>query len=73
MSTYNLLNKDMIFDWEGGIKALRANAPPHIADPGAVTIENCRDAIKTKNDQCIAATEIARCLYQDNPSNYFLP
>ncbi|VEN51616.1 unnamed protein product [Callosobruchus maculatus] len=73
LNTYNLLNKDLIFDWEGGIKALKGNAPESIAEPGAVTIENCKDAIKTRNDKCIAAMEVAKCLHDDNPANYFLP
>nr|CAI5869563.1 unnamed protein product [Callosobruchus analis] len=68
LNTYNLLNKDLIFDWEGGISALKGNAPESIAGPGAITIENCKDAIKTKSDKCIAGTEVAKCLHDDNPA-----
>ncbi|KAJ8975039.1 hypothetical protein NQ317_008979 [Molorchus minor] len=65
--------KDNSFDWEGGIKALEANAPASISAEGVKTIANCKDAVKTKDDKCVAAYEIAKCLYDDNPSNYFLP
>ncbi|KAJ8923335.1 hypothetical protein NQ315_001893 [Exocentrus adspersus] len=73
ISTYKLLTKDNQFDWEAGIKATNANAPPSIAEPGIVSIKNCKDAVKTPSDKCAASTEIAKCLYDDNPANYFLP
>nr|AXO78386.1 odorant binding protein 8 [Xylotrechus quadripes] len=73
LNTYKLIRKDNSFDWEGGVAALEANAPTNIAGPGAKTIVNCKDAVKTATDKCMAAYEIARCIYDDNPSNYFLP
>nr|AHA33382.1 odorant-binding protein 1 [Batocera horsfieldi] len=73
MNTYKLLTKENTFDWESGVKALAANAPPSIGDPGIVSIKNCKDAVKTTSDKCVASTEIAKCIYNDNPSNYFLP
>nr|UYS88359.1 odorant binding protein 7 [Aromia bungii] len=73
LNTYKLIRKDNSFDWEGGIKALEANAPPSIAAPGVNTIEKCKDAVKTTNDKCTASFEIAKCIYADNPGNYFLP
>nr|QLQ34535.1 odorant binding protein 4 [Callosobruchus chinensis] len=68
LNTYNLLNKELIFDWEGGVRTLKENAPESIADPGAVSIQNCKDAVKTRSDKCIAATEVAKCLHDDNPT-----
>ncbi|KAJ8965132.1 hypothetical protein NQ314_004357 [Rhamnusium bicolor] len=62
------LKKDNSFDWEGGIKALAANAPTSIADPGMESIKNCKDAVKTTDDKCVASYEIAKCIYDDNPT-----
>nr|XP_023021253.1 uncharacterized protein LOC111509689 [Leptinotarsa decemlineata] len=73
MNTYKLLRTDNSFDWEAGIKALKANAPERIAGPGSISIENCKDAMKTTNDKCKGSMEIAECIYKDNPENYFLP
>nr|AUF72956.1 odorant-binding protein [Anoplophora chinensis] len=73
LSTYKLLTKENTFDWENGIKALAANAPASVAGPGSATLKNCKDAVKTPSDRCVASIEIAKCIYDDNPSNYFLP
>nr|UTN00815.1 odorant binding protein [Semanotus bifasciatus] len=73
LNTYKLIRKDNSFDWEGGIKALEANAPPNIAESGSKSIVNCKDAVKTTDDKCIAAYEITKCVYDDNPAGYFLP
>nr|QUP79537.1 odorant binding protein 44 [Monochamus saltuarius] len=73
MNTYKLLTKENTFDWEGGIKALEANAPASVAGPGTISLKNCKDAVKTQSDRCVASMEIAKCIYDDNPSNYFFP
>ncbi|CAH1102713.1 unnamed protein product [Psylliodes chrysocephalus] len=73
LNTYKLILPEGTFDWEGGIKAINANMPPNIAEPACETVKNCKDSMKTKTDKCIGAAEIAKCLYDDNPSNYFLP
>nr|ALR72489.1 odorant binding protein 1 [Colaphellus bowringi] len=73
LNTYKLLKSDNTFDWQAGVNALKANAPERIAGPGSASIKNCKDALKTKDDKCKGATEIAQCIYEDNPENYFLP
>lgn len=67
MNTYKLFKSDNTFDWEAGVKALHANAPDSIAIPGGVSVKNCKDAIKTPDNKCMAAMEIAKCIYEDNP------
>ncbi|XP_072377291.1 general odorant-binding protein 72-like [Diabrotica undecimpunctata] len=73
MNTYKLIGADGNFDWEGGIRTIEANAPKNIAGPATVSIKKCKDAMKTKSDKCKGAAEIAQCIYEDNPSNYFFP
>ncbi|KAG5883555.1 hypothetical protein JTB14_008522 [Gonioctena quinquepunctata] len=67
-NTYKLLKMDNSFDWEAGINALKANAPEKIAGPGSDSILNCKDAMKTTDDKCKAALEVAECIYNDNPA-----
>lgn len=67
MNTYKLFKSDNTFDWEAGIKALHTNAPEHIANPASISVEHCKDAMKTPENKCTAAMEIAKCVYNDNP------
>ncbi|XP_057651837.1 uncharacterized protein LOC130891239 [Diorhabda carinulata] len=73
MNTYKLIKSDGSFDWEGGIATVKANAPPHIAATAAASIKNCKDAMKNKSDKCLGSAEIAMCIYNDDPPNYFFP
>ncbi|KAG5864596.1 hypothetical protein JTB14_013950 [Gonioctena quinquepunctata] len=73
MNTYKLFTPDGLFDFDGSIKILKANAPDSIADSATISITNCKDAMKTFDDKCVGAAEIAKCVYDDNPENYFLP
>ncbi|XP_031342593.1 general odorant-binding protein 72-like [Photinus pyralis] len=49
-----------------------ANLPSHISEPGMITIENCKDAAKS-SDKYIAAAELYKCFYDDNPENFAFP
>nr|APC94208.1 odorant-binding protein 17 [Pyrrhalta maculicollis] len=73
MNTYKLIKPDGSFDWEGGITTVNANAPPNIAVTATASIKNCKDALKNRSDKCAGAAEVAKCIYEDDPPNYFLP
>ncbi|CAH1155804.1 unnamed protein product [Phaedon cochleariae] len=73
INTYKLLTKEGSFDWETGVKTIKSVAPERVAGPGSESIKNCKDAMVTKDNKCMGALEIAKCLYDDNPQNYFLP
>ncbi|XP_028137022.1 general odorant-binding protein 72-like [Diabrotica virgifera virgifera] len=75
MNTYKLISPEGTFDWEGGIRTMEANAPKSLVATASVSIKKCKDAMKTsvKSNKCQGAAEIAQCIYEDNPPNYFFP
>ncbi|CAH1115179.1 unnamed protein product [Psylliodes chrysocephalus] len=73
LMTYKLMTKDNSFDWEEGIKVIEANAPASLAKTAVHSFKSCKNSVKTKDNKCKAALEIAKCLYDDDPPNYFLP
>ncbi|KAL3268142.1 hypothetical protein HHI36_007270 [Cryptolaemus montrouzieri] len=73
LSNYKLLTKENKFDWEGALATLEAIAPDSIKATAVHAVHSCKDAVKTTSDKCIAAHELAHCIYLDNPEAYFLP
>nr|AMP19492.1 odorant binding protein 10 [Tomicus yunnanensis] len=73
LNYYKLQLPDNSFDWETGLKVVESQAPPSMAAYIIETIEKCKDSVKTREDKCKAAVEIAKCLYDQNPEKYFLP
>ncbi|XP_072377466.1 general odorant-binding protein 72-like [Diabrotica undecimpunctata] len=73
LMTYKLMKKDNTFDWEEGLIVLKDKAPPSIGVPASASFSHCKDSVKTKEHKCTAAMEIAKCLYDFDPPNYFLP
>ncbi|VEN45722.1 unnamed protein product [Callosobruchus maculatus] len=61
------------YDWEGAVTAIKANAPPSIAEDAIAAVVACKDSMKTKDDKCIGAAEIGKCVYDFAPEKYFLP
>nr|QTE76120.1 odorant binding protein 12 [Harmonia axyridis] len=73
LNMYKLIKKDNTLDYEVGMSTIEAQAPDSIKATAIHSLNSCKDAAKTTSDKCIAAFEIAHCLYLDNPPAYFLP
>ncbi|KAF7279946.1 general odorant-binding protein 72-like [Rhynchophorus ferrugineus] len=73
MNFYKLQKPDNTLDWEAGIKMMETQAPPSLAPHGIKCMKECKDAAKTLNEKCTAAFEIAKCIYDIDPAQYFWP
>ncbi|XP_063921777.1 general odorant-binding protein 72-like [Zophobas morio] len=73
LNMHKLISKENTFEWETGVATLTAQAPESLRPTAVASIQNCKDAVKTPSDKCLAAYEIAHCIYLDNPEKYFLP
>ncbi|XP_044754664.1 general odorant-binding protein 72-like [Coccinella septempunctata] len=73
LSMYKLMKKDNTLDYDVGMSTIENQAPESIKVTAIHALNSCKDAAKTTSDKCVAAHEIAQCIYLDNPAAYFLP
>ncbi|CAH0557649.1 unnamed protein product [Brassicogethes aeneus] len=67
-----LMNKDNTFNLETAQMQLKT-LPEERKAPTAACMEQCKDSIKTFEDKCQAAYELAKCMYDCNPKEYLIP
>nr|UXE42852.1 odorant binding protein [Hippodamia variegata] len=73
LNMYKLMKKDNTLDYEVGMATIENQAPESVKVTATHALNACKDAAKTTSDKCVAAHEIAKCIYFDNPAAYFLP
>nr|AUF72990.1 odorant-binding protein [Anoplophora chinensis] len=72
LNMHKLLNKENKFDYESGMNQLKI-LPESFRGHTLECMNQCKDAVVTPRDKCIAAYEFAKCFYFCNPEKYFLP
>nr|AIX97062.1 odorant-binding protein 16 [Dastarcus helophoroides] len=72
LAMYKLQRADNTFNLEASAAQLK-QLPESLREASAKTTESCKDSAKTLDDKCVAAYEIAKCLYDADPEKYFLP
>ncbi|XP_065173921.1 general odorant-binding protein 72-like [Atheta coriaria] len=72
MSFYKLVNKKGLFEEEYALSQLEMLPQPR-QQPTWASAQKCKDKSDCCTDKCERAYAMMKCVYFDNPENYFAP
>ncbi|XP_065174205.1 general odorant-binding protein 72-like [Atheta coriaria] len=59
-------------DWESAYSQAMT-LPDSRVTPTIKSLDNCKAKLEFNDDKCDNAWRLGKCIYEDNPGNYFLP
>ncbi|XP_017771032.1 PREDICTED: general odorant-binding protein lush-like [Nicrophorus vespilloides] len=72
LSMLKVCKKNGEFDLEAALKQV-PTLPESRQEPTASSMKKCGEEVQANDDKCDSSWRFAKCLYFDNPENYFLP
>ncbi|KAJ8927516.1 hypothetical protein NQ314_020013 [Rhamnusium bicolor] len=66
------MSEDNTFNYESAMAQLK-QLPDLYKEAATICMNECRYAVVTLSDKCVAAYEVAKCIYFCNPDKYFMP